>query len=307
MSLGTSASLLCIRCGAASISGASECEKCGGKMARLCGGCSFKNSPQKNYCDRCGASLAAGAGPDAPGPEPEPGEIPKTVLRRSNPSAPEGLRLPQAGRVEQGAPPTPPPTGPLRKKTTSRVVSRSKPGLAPLIKTLLAVLVLGGAGSQYLRYNDPKRTALETAENYLNFIRLKDGPAAYDLLSVQARANCDFAEFQALISGRAFADEAVDPSQIRLGENTASVPYGKIGAELFLVREQGRWAVPYNENLIARAREALGRGDADMALLLSRSASRVSPEDPEARGLLCQAYALRKMDTELQNECLKKS
>lgn len=306
MSLGTSSSILCTRCGAACGTGASECEKCGGKTVKLCAGCSFKNSIQKNYCDRCGGSLTGGEAQNAP--EPESGEIPKTVLRRSNPAEPEGLSLPQAGRVEQGPPPTPVPTGTLRKKTTSRVVSRSKPSLVPLARTILAVLVLGGAGYQYRRHNDPKRTALLAAGEYLGLIHLRDGLAAYPLLSSQSRANCGKEEFLILLNapGRAPADIALDPSKIRLQENTANIPYGKENDSLFLVREEGRWAVAYNQNLLDRAREALRRGDADMALLLSQSALRISPEDPAAHGLLCRAYVLRKMDAEVQNECSKK-
>ena len=309
MSLGTSSSILCTRCGAAAGGSAAECEKCGGKMVKLCGGCSFKNSLQNNYCDRGGASLAAGAPQEAPGPEPESSDIPKTVLRRSSASAPGGLQLPQAGRVEQGPPPTPVPTGTLRKKTTSRVVTRSKPRATPLIRVVLAVLVLIAAGFQYLRLNDPKRTALLAAEEYLASISLQNGPAAYALLSSQAKANCGLEEFKSLLNapGQALGHFAVDPSKILLSKTAARVPYGKSNASLFLIREGGRWAVPFNRNLLGKAQEALRRGDADMALLLSQSAIRVSPEDPEARGLLCQAYALRKMDTEFQNECLKKS
>lgn len=307
MSLETSAGLLCTRCGAAASSGVSDCEKCGGKMAKLCPGCSFKNSPQKKYCDRCGGSLAGGPVQNAP--EPETSEIPKTVLKRSTPSSPEGLQLPQAGRVEQGSPPTPPPTGPIRRKTTSRIVSRSNPKIAPLARAVLAVLILGGAGSLYLRLNDPRKTALRAAGEYLELVDLKDGAAAYSLLSSQSKANCDPAQFKSLLGApaRAGADRSIDPAKIELAGNTARVPYGKTGGQLFLVFEQGRWAVVYNQNLLARAREALGRGDADMALLLGQSALRVSPEDPEARDLLCRTYTLRKMDAQFQNECLKKS
>ncbi|MDE2512220.1 MAG: hypothetical protein KGL74_13935, partial [Elusimicrobia bacterium] len=95
------AQILCTKCGSASTEPRLECAKCGGRNARVCGSCGNQNSIAKNFCDKCGKSIAS-LGAIAPPPRTQlPGapsaDIPATEVRR----------LPTPGAAAGGPAPLP--------------------------------------------------------------------------------------------------------------------------------------------------------------------------------------------------------
>ncbi|MDO8757600.1 MAG: hypothetical protein Q7J64_06290, partial [Elusimicrobiota bacterium] len=99
------AAILCTKCGASSTPPLlSLCAKCGGKNARVCGGCGFQNSLAKNYCDKCGQPISETGTVVAP---PPPSSIPATVvkhLKDPKKAPPPPAALPQAKKAaEPGA------------------------------------------------------------------------------------------------------------------------------------------------------------------------------------------------------------
>ena len=96
------AAILCTQCGSASAPPLlSQCAKCGGKNARVCGGCGFQNSLAKNYCDKCGNPISelgpvvAPPPPTAPPGAPEI-PIPATAVKNLKKDDPAPAALPAA-------------------------------------------------------------------------------------------------------------------------------------------------------------------------------------------------------------------
>ncbi|OGR65421.1 MAG: hypothetical protein A2X31_10345 [Elusimicrobia bacterium GWB2_63_22] len=50
------------------------CLKCGARLEKVCGDCSFGNAVEKNYCDQCGALLSLQPPPKSDLPPPPPGK-----------------------------------------------------------------------------------------------------------------------------------------------------------------------------------------------------------------------------------------
>ena len=113
------AKIVCTKCGTVSPAPRTECAKCGGRNARVCGSCGMQNSVAKNFCDQCGHSLTEagsaappakpltdtpqGPGPTSPMRLPTPGEALSSGASAEAPFAAPGGGLPTPG----GSLPTP--------------------------------------------------------------------------------------------------------------------------------------------------------------------------------------------------------
>lgn len=265
---------------------------------KICSKCKAKNSPQKNYCDLCGTPLSQPA-PEAPGPR----EIPLTVRVDKKPQAQPSFNLPLAGRAEPAlAAPAPAPitsTKTSKKKTTSSASPHPSSSVAiPWFPALLALLAAGGAW-QYHAYNKPERAAVRAADEYFGDLLRQDYPRAYDLLSTQARANCDIGRFQESLPPPLPSWPGLTLSHME--GDTALLRYS--GGSLFMVLDDGRWSVPYANHFTAKAADAVAHHDPDIAVLQAQAAVSINPRDPASRGLLCEAYLEHHMAQEAQKEC----
>jgi len=228
------AAILCTACGIASATPLlAQCAKCGGKNARVCGGCGFSNSLAKNYCDKCGNPISElGAIVAPPPPTAVPGaakaEIPATVVKHikdpkkaapppaalppakkmaAEPGAPAGSPLPAAGRQNPGRFDDPPPihdpwAAPSPPTQPPKV--RKAPGWAgPLRRALTTALATGAVIASLLgvwyrsEYNKPENAVRRDAVQYLEALRARDHAAAYAQFTDAARKYCTLEEFVA--------------------------------------------------------------------------------------------------------------
>ncbi|MDD5656397.1 MAG: zinc ribbon domain-containing protein [Elusimicrobia bacterium] len=308
------AGIACTRCGASYPAPGYSCSKCQGSLAKICGKCGFRNSVAKNYCDRCGTQMIlAPAAEDQSAP---PG-IPKTARRSNQPqdaskNAPSGgFSIPSARRMD-GSGPAPIPQGEYVPFPAPTQGSLSRLRLRDRRQNMafwLPGLVLAALAG-YLYYDSvrPDKTARLAANEYLEALARSDFPAAYAMLSREARAQCSLEDFRSLRDQTAWTWSDVE--LVRLEPDAAVVKYrlkvsGKPPEDdyLFFLREKGAWARPYNWNLLRQAEAAFDRSDPDMALLVAQAAVRINPRDPMARGYLCEAVYYRKVPAETEKEC----
>lgn len=256
---------------------------------KVCAKCAQKNAAAKNYCDRCGASLAA------------------------------GNSLPPAGRAEfiplpeapAAAPRTGPRTGPRTAAKTGSRRAASRKVIATIAGPLqiLAIAAAAGAGIyRYYAYFKPENAIPRAVEAYLTALSRWDAGEAYALLSSPTRANCTLEEFQALQEATSWTWS--DASIVKRAGQTALVRYTRLAEgraprqeRLFLTLEAGAWRVAFNNNLLRDSETALSLDDPDIAIMRAQAAVRVNEADPLARSALCRAYQFRRLKAEADQEC----
>lgn len=306
------AAILCTKCGTASDAAVSTCGKCGGRNARVCGACGFQNSVAKNYCDKCGSSLAELGRGVSPPPSPAWGDIPQTAVRRPEAGASPGLpALPSAGRAESpypyvsadpwSAPPPPPPREAPRPRWNA---------LRALLNGLAAVAGTVAAGAViwfWFESRRPEKLVPRLAERYLEALRTGDLETAYGLLTEGARRHATLDDFRASRASEPWSwsgleIERSEPDAVLL-RYRLETPRGARPDRLLFVRENGRWARPYNWTLLSQAGRAFARGDAESGAALAKTAAEVDPRDPVARAHLCEAAYFRKPPEEAARHC----
>lgn len=314
--------LVCSKC--QTPSGAEPCcRKCGGALNKICGKCSFKNSPAKNYCDQCGTAMALAAPPPAalPGAPPAvsastaPSDIPQTAIRRlpsaNAPPKPESFQLPMAGKAAARVPVEHAASDFVQGPATnpaSMTVFRNRARLHNS-GTLLVLTALAALGLyRWSLYTRPEAAVPRLAAEYLQALQSGDFNRAYNMFSTAAKGHCPQSDFTAARGLTAWTWS--DIKAARIEPDAAVVSYtlsveGKEPQEDFLpfVREDGDWVRPYNWTLLQKAESALSRNDADMALLFSQAAVEINPRDPVARGYLCEAVFYRRVAAETAREC----
>jgi len=230
----------------------------------------------------------------------------------------EAPALPAAGRRDQSF--TEP--APRAKPAATKTVKRAAPappllpaGAAYIIKSAFAIvflIVLAGAGVllmlSQMESQSAKAAAPRLARRYLTALATIDYANAYYLLSIPAQARCTIDEFRRMRGPgvwdwgnlKLVASER-DAAEMSYEWSTPGHP--KQTVYLFFIRENDRWVVPYNLQLMKRVEDAMRHNDPDLALLESQEAVRVNPRDPMARAYLCEAANYRKMYDQAKTEC----
>jgi hypothetical protein len=230
------AQILCTKCTNISAEPRLECAKCGGRNARVCGKCGNQNSVAKNFCDKCGHSIAD-LGQIAPPPKTLlPGapstDIPATVVKKLKPTGP----APAPG-AKPGSPPAPGakpgPLEPGNPLPIARTGGLSQPGQptasfgAPLddlwsaapapvatetvvrpksrvwhqaLNTLAALLGVTAAAYGVWTYRETQKPEIlvpRLAGQYLEALRTHDYERAYGMFSEAAKRSATIDEFRA--------------------------------------------------------------------------------------------------------------
>jgi tetratricopeptide (TPR) repeat protein len=231
------AQIICTKCTAVSAQPRLECAKCGGRNARVCGKCGNQNSVAKNFCDKCGQSIAD-LGPIAPPPPPPKailpdspsGDIPATVIKRlatpppaappfpvpeaapapapgGNPVAPARVAPAPLAQVGQGAPGFGGAplddlwSAPAHPPTAPAVVEKTRPNnMRKALITAAAFACVAAAGYEawnWLENRKPEVAVPRLAAQYLEALRTRNYDAAYAMFSDSAKANATVQEFRA--------------------------------------------------------------------------------------------------------------
>ncbi|MFI5345383.1 MAG: hypothetical protein ACHQ51_03310 [Elusimicrobiota bacterium] len=319
------AQILCTKCGAASAEPRLECGKCGGRNARVCGACGNQNSIAKNFCDKCGKSIAS-LGQIAPPPRTLlPGapsaDIPATAVRR----------LPTPGAAASGPGPLPfagqaPGVGPMEdlwsapKPVAQAPVEPAPLPPSPWRRTLNALAALAGvAAAAYAIWfwresRKPEILVPKLAAAYLESLRTRDYARAYAQFSDEARRNCTEAEFRASRDETAWTwsglrIEHMEPGAVLLSYDLKAEGSSPRQDHLLFTLDASpngaRWARPYNWTLMRQVEDAFEKGNADKGLILAQTAATVNPRDPMAWGYLCEAAYYRKSPQDAELRCLK--
>jgi tetratricopeptide (TPR) repeat protein len=317
------AQILCTKCGTASAEPRLECAKCGGRNARVCGACGNQNSIAKNFCDKCGKSIAS-LGAIAPPPRtvlPGTPEIPATAVRRlpaPGPAAGGPGPLPAAGQAPGVAPvedlwsvPKPPPQAPAEAPPAPPNPWRRT------LNTLAALAGVAGAAYAIWFWQENRRPEIlvpKLAAEYLEALRTKDYARAYAQFSEAARRSCTEDEFRASRDETAWTwsglrIEHMEPGAILLSYDLkagGSPPrQDHLLFTLDTTPEGVRWARPYNWTLMRQVEDAFEKGNADKGLILAQTAATINPRDPMAWGYLCEAAYYRKSPDDAELRCVK--
>ena len=338
------AQILCTKCGAASAVPSPVCGKCGGKNARVCGACGTQNSVTKNFCDKCGQSLAA-LGPVAPPPQARPldtppADIPSTAVFRlptpgealgqppaAAPLPPTGkLPLPGASLQNPPAAPVPvprpgatPPLDDLWNPNEPPKAAPPPPAAAggsrwrPFLNGAAALLGIALAGAGIWRWQMSQRPDVvvpRLAAQYLEALRTQDYDRAYAMFSAQARQSCTVDEFRAIRDTNpwTWSDLRIihdEPGAILL-EYTLQMQGGAPRTDHVLFTQEGdSWTRPYNWVLMRKVEDAFENGNPDRGLLLAQSAATINPRDPMAWGYLCEAAYYRHSPKDAEERCVR--
>lgn len=316
MAAPVSAALICSKCAAQGAPG-QNCAKCGGPLVKVCGGCGMRNSPAKNYCDRCGAAMAlapVGHPPEQRPMPPSAGEPPLTAIRRIQPPpAEESFQLPAAGRAKEHVPVPSEVSGDIKPvgdydPNASLTVLRRKDRLKNAVFLLVFALLASFALRKFSILMRPEYVVPRRATKYLNHLRNGQYEQAYHMLSEQARRHVTQDEFATLRDPTPWSWSNVQI--VRAEPEAVVVKYvltlsGQPPREdlLQFIREDGDWVRPYNWTLLQKAENALERNDPDLAALLAKAAVDVNPRDPMARAYLCEAVFYKRVPTETAREC----
>jgi hypothetical protein len=244
------------------------------------------------------------------------------VLPTNEPPAGEGV-LPQAGRREkklfEDAPPTPLPPPPTSPKNTVKRAAPREPllpaGFEYLIKSALSITFLAGlaiAGILLVGWQmssmSAKNAAPRLASRYLSALANTDYGSAYYMLSAQSQARCTMDDYRKMRGPGEWVWGNVkllstEKDAAELSYDWAAPGQQKQTVYLFAVRENDRWVISYNLNLLRAVEDAIRQSDPDLALLDSQEAVRVNPRDPMARAYLCEAANFRQLYDQARTEC----
>ena len=317
MAAPVSAALICSKCGAQGAPG-QNCAKCGGPLVKVCGGCGTRNSPAKNYCDRCGSAMALAPVGHPPEqrepPPPSASEPPLTAIRRMQPPpVPESFQLPEAGRVKEHLPV---PTEISRDipalggddPNASMTVMKRKDRLKNAVWLLVLAIFGAFALAKLAVFMRPEYVVPRRAAKYLNHLRNGEFASAYHMLSQEAQKHVSVDEFSTMRDSTPWSWS--DIKVIRSEPGAVVVKYtlslaGQPPREdlLQFVKEDGLWVRPYNWTLLQKAENALERNDPDLAGLLAKAAVDVNPRDPMARAYLCEAVFYKRVPADTAREC----
>lgn len=336
------AQILCTKCGSASADARLECAKCGGRNARVCGACGNQNSVAKNFCDKCGQSIAQ-LGPVAPPPKTAlPGapaaDIPQTAIKRNPAPLPPAAPGPAPAAAPAPAPPpgpaapaplpaagmyapTPgaaplddlwsaPPAAPVAEETVSRPKQSRWRSLFNALAGLAGVCAAAYGIWQFYVSRKPEVLVPQLAAEYLEALRTRDFPKAYEMFSDAAKQSCTEAEFAASRDGTSWTWSGLridyqEPGAILLSYDLKAAGAPPRRDRVLFTLEGDRWTRPYNWTVMRQVEEAFEKGDADKGLILAQSAATINPRDPMAWGYLCEAAYYRKSPTDAEMRCLK--
>jgi tetratricopeptide (TPR) repeat protein len=338
------AQIICTKCTAASAEPRLECAKCGGRNARVCGQCGTQNSVAKNFCDKCGHSIAD-LGAIAPPPKTQlPGspaaDIPMTVIKRLPPSGPPqapganpAAPAPAGGKPNPPAPERPgslphpgkpsqnfaaplddlwsaPAPAPVASETVVRPRSRFWGNALNALAALLGVSAAAYGIWTYRESKKPEILVPKLAAQYLEALRTRDYGRAYGMFSDAAKKNATLDEFTAsrdttTWSWSGLRIEYREPGAMLLGYDLKAESSPPRRDHLLFTQEGDRWSRPYNWTLMRQVEEAFDKGDADKGLILAQAAATVNPRDPMAWGYLCEAAYYRKLPSDTELRCLR--
>ena len=286
--------------------------------ARVCGKCGNSNSPAKNFCDKCGQSLA-GLGPIVPAPKAQlPGSpsagIPATVIK-SLPPAGSGA-LPHPGQPSEGfaAPlddlwstPAAPPAAP---ETDSRPKTNFWRRALNALAALLGAAAAAYAIWTYRETQKPEIFVPKLAARYLEALRTRDDAAAYGLFSDAAKRGVTLDEFRSTRDATAWTWSGLrveyrEPDAMLFGYDLKADGAPPRRDHVLFTRDGERWVRPYDWTLMRQVEEAFDKGDADKGLILAQAAATIDPRDPMAWGYLCEAAYYRKLPADAELRCAR--
>ena len=267
----------------------------------VCPSCGRANEGQAS-CSGCGLPLAQ-----------KSAEPPKEY-----PDLGGGTKLPTAGRSGQAfaSPPAPIPAAPERPSLRAAPPEPLLPtGIEYILRSAFSIiflLVLAAAATLLFVYHrQSERPAVvvpRLTETYLSALAGADFDSAYDFFSHGARSHCTITEFRQLRGGDIWIVKNIKPVRIEPDSVVVSYDWSTPSREPITVymlwaKEEGRWVVPYNLNLLKGVEAAVASNNPDVALLDSQEAVRVNPRDPIARASYCEAAFFRKFYEQALPEC----
>ena len=335
------AQIICTKCTTASATPSLECAKCGGRNARVCGKCGNQNSVAKNFCDKCGQSIAD-LGAIAPPPKTQlPGspsaDIPVTVVKRLPPSGPPPVPGPGAVPAPSGGKPFPtarpgalPPPGqssagfaaplddlwsaPAPLPVAAETVSRPRFNMwRQALNTIAALAGVTAAAYGVWTYREslkPEIFVPKMATQYLEALRTRDYPKAYEMFSDAAKRNATLEEFRASRDATTWAwsglrIEYQEQGAMLLGYDLKAEGSPPRRDHVLFTLDGERWVRPYNWTLMRQVEEAFDKGDPDKGLILAQAAATINPRDPMAWGYLCEAAYYRKLPADTVLRCAR--
>ena len=333
------AQILCAKCSTASTEPRLECAKCGGRNARVCGKCGNQNSVAKNFCDKCGHSIA-NLGPISPPPKTQPPDststdIPVTAVMQLPPyGAPSAPKTPPDPADDRPLPPARPgalplvgqpsasfaaPLDDLWSAPTPLPAASGTDSLAktsiwrPALNTLAALLGVAAAAYgvwTYREFQKPEVLVPKLAAGYLEALRTRDYARAYALFSDAAKRGATLDEFRSSRNETAWTWSGLrveyrEPDAMLLGYDLKADGAPPRRDHVLFTREGDRWVRPYNWTLMRQVEEAFDKSDADKGLVLAQAAATIDPRDPMAWGYLCEAAYYRKLPTDTESRCLR--
>jgi tetratricopeptide (TPR) repeat protein len=333
------AQIICTKCTSVSATPSMECAKCGGRNARVCGKCGNQNSVAKNFCDKCGQSIAD-LGAIAPPPKTQlpgaPGaDIPVTVVKRlpppAAPPAPGPVPGPPAGKplppARAGGLPLPgqPTAGyaaplddlwsapaplPVSTETVSRPRSNIWRQALNTIAALAGVTAAAYAVWTYRESRKPEVLVPKLATQYLEALRTRDYPKAYEMFSDAAKRNATLDEFRASRDATSWTWSGLridfqEQGAMLLGYDLKADGSPPRRDHVLFTLDGERWVRPYNWTLMRQVEEAFDKGDPDKGLILAQAAATINPRDPMAWGYLCEAAYYRKLPADTVLRCAR--
>jgi hypothetical protein len=166
------------------------------------------------------------------------------------------------------------------------------------VAALLAVVAMGSLAVLYvinlLHKDSPSAVVPRLAGLYLNALAVNDYGTAYPMLSEASRLHCTSLEYS--LRGDPVPWSWSNMSLALLEPQLAIVEYDRLSANrptirqtLLLVKEGGKWVIPYDEPALSRARHALQLGRNELALVEAQQAAAVDPYDADALTTICAA------------------
>jgi len=314
----SSAQILCTKCGAASQNPCEACPACGGKNSRVCGSCGNQNSIAKNFCDKCGSSIAklSAAAPPQASIQAKDSEIPMTAVRKILKPAATPKGHPPAARQGAGAAPSLDDLwdeSSLRAEPTTGIKPRTSPARTILRALAFLLAVVGCIGGiLYLRQSRrPEILVQKLAAEYLTALGGGDHARAYAFFSEPAKANCAESEFKSSTDAAPWTWSELriirqEQDAILLSYNLNKPSGSPPRAErLLLAREGDHWTVPFDVTLMRQVAEAFKKGDLAKGTALAQTATEINPRDGAAWRSLCEAAYERRSPEDARNHCLK--
>jgi hypothetical protein len=229
------------------------------------------------------------------------------------------VELPKAGRSGQSF--EAPPLKTTKRAATKAIKRASVPlmllptGFGYILKSGISIaflLILSAtAGLLFLSHRQslgPKASIPRIAQRYLSSLAITDYASAYYMLSAAAQARCSMDDFRRLRGPGEW--KISDVKLVHIEPEAGEVSYlwsapdqPQRTAYIFFIRENDRWVVPYNFNVLKEVEEAVRVNNPDLALLDSQEAVELNPRDPMARAYLCEAAYFRKFYDQAQAQC----